>query len=266
MIFLRSLLFNIAWLSWTALLCLLYVPLLLMSRDTMRRASGLWTLGILTLARWIVGLRYEVRGLEHLPPDGGCIVAAKHQSAWDTFLFHGVLPDPVYILKKELLAIPFIGWYMRKGGMIDVDRDAGASAMRHMIAGAKAAAAEGRQLVIFPEGTRTPPGDHRPYKPGIMALYGRMNRPVIPVALNSGWFWARQSFLKYPGTIVVEFLPPIAPGLDRHAFMDVLHTRIEAACERLNAEARTSRGLPPAAPPPAAEPSTEAVEKSVDKD
>lgn len=262
MIFLRSLLFNILWLSWTVVLCLIYVPILVLPKSVMKRAAQVWTKGILTLARWVVGLRYEVRGLENIPPDGGCIVAAKHQSAWDTFLFHGVLPDPVYILKKELLAIPFIGWYMRKGAMIGVDRSAGAKAMRHMIAGAQAAAAEGRQLVIFPEGTRTPPGDSRPYKPGIMALYGRMDRPVVPVALNSGWFWARQSFIKYPGTIVVEFLPPIAPGLDRHAFMDGLHQRIEDACARLNEEARRSRGLPPGAPAPAPSP---AVENSVDK-
>lgn len=252
MTLIRSLIFNVLWLSWTVVLCLGYVPLLALPQSVMKKAARLWPKVITLLARGTVGLGYEVRGLEHLPADGGCIVAAKHQSAWDTFFFHSVLPDPVYILKQELLRIPFVGWYMRKAGMIGVDRSAGAKAMRHMIAAADRAAAEGRQIVIFPEGTRVPPGTSHPYKPGIMALYGRLNRPVVPVALNSGWYWGRQSFRKFPGTIVVEFLPPIAPGLDRRVFMEELHTRIEDACRRLDAEARAQRGLPPAAPPPKA--------------
>ncbi|EKV29253.1 1-acyl-sn-glycerol-3-phosphate acyltransferase [Caenispirillum salinarum AK4] len=237
MTFLRSLLFNVAWLSWTVVCCLMFIPLLVLPKGAMKAAARLWTRGILTLARWMVGLRYEIRGLENLPADGRCIVAAKHQSAWDTFFFHGVLADPVYILKKELLHIPFVGWYMARTQQIGIDRSTGAKALKFMVKAANQAAEEQRQLVIFPEGTRTPPGDSRPYKPGITALYGRLDLPVVPVALNSGLFWARQSFIKYPGTIVVEFLEPIPPGQDKRVFMKTLHERIEDACARLNREA-----------------------------
>lgn len=263
MIFLRSFLFNVLWLSWTALLCIFALPSLAFGRGAAKAVARTWTRVILWLAKVVVGLRFELRGLENLPADGGCIIAAKHQSAWDTFLFHGVLPDPVYILKQELLRIPFVGWYMARAGMIGVDRSAGAKAMRHMIEAAAAAAAEGRQLVIFPEGTRTPPGDTRPYKPGIAALYARIHHPVVPVALNSGLFWARQSFLKRPGLIVVEFLPPLPNGLTKNAFMDTLHSRIEDACARLNAEAGVPLPPPPAA---ASAPTTaKAVENPVEK-
>ncbi|GAA0579727.1 lysophospholipid acyltransferase family protein [Caenispirillum bisanense] len=256
MIFLRSLLFNVLWLSWTAVLCLGALPALAMGRDAVKGVARTWTRGILWLARVVVGLRFELRGRDTLPPDGGCIIAAKHQSAWDTFLFHGVLPDPVYILKQELLRIPFVGWYMARAGMIGVDRSAGAKAMRHMIEAAGAAAAQGRQIVIFPEGTRTAPGATAPYKPGIAALYARSDRPVVPVALNSGLYWPRQSFLKRPGTIIVEFLPPLPPGLPKQAFMQTLHERIETACARLNAEAGAAT-LPPTPAQP--------VENSVEK-
>lgn len=236
-IFLRSLLFNIAWLSWTVLCSLLFVPLLVLPKGAMKRAARMWTRGILILGRLIAGIRYEVRGLENLPADGRCIVAAKHQSAWDTFIFHSILADPVYILKKELLRIPFVGWYMWKAAQIGIDRSTGAKALKFMVKAANEAASEQRQLVIFPEGTRTPPGDSRPYKPGITALYSRLDLPVVPVALNSGLCWARQAFMKYPGTIVVEFLEPIPPGMDKRLFMNTLHTRIEDACARLNREA-----------------------------
>lgn len=237
MIFLRSLLFNIAWISWTVVCSLLFIPLLVLPKKVMKGGARLWTRGILVLARWIVGLRYEIRGLENLPADGRCIIAAKHQSAWDTFFFHGVLDDPVYILKKELLRIPFVGWYMARTEQIGIDRSTGAKALKFMVKAANKAADEHRQLVIFPEGTRTPPGDSRAYKPGITALYSRLDLPVVPVALNSGLFWARQAFMKYPGTIVVEFLAPIPPGMDKRAFMGTLHERVETACARLNREA-----------------------------
>ncbi len=253
MIFLRSLVFNVLWLSWTAILCLGALPTLAMGRETAKGVARVWTRGILWLARGVMGLRFVLRGLDNLPADGGCIIAAKHQSAWDTFLFHGVLPDPVYILKQELLRIPFVGWYMARAGMIGVDRSAGAKAMRHMIEAAAAATAQGRQIVIFPEGTRTAPGATAPYKPGIAALYARSDHPVVPVALNSGLYWPRQSFLKKPGTIIVEFLPPVPSGLPKQAFMQTLHERIEMACARLNAEAGV------VVPPPPVENSVEKI-------
>jgi 1-acyl-sn-glycerol-3-phosphate acyltransferase len=136
---------------------------------------------------------------------------------------------PAFVLKRELLSIPLFGWYLRKVGMIAVDRAAGASALRNMARQASEAFAEGRSILIFPEGTRVPPGESRPYHPGVAALYTQLKVPVVPVALNSGLFWGRRSFVKRPGTVTVQFLPPIPPGLDRKAFMRELESRIEAA-------------------------------------
>jgi 1-acyl-sn-glycerol-3-phosphate acyltransferase len=149
-----------------------------------------------------------------------------------------VLRDPVFILKKELLAIPFFGWYARRAGMIGVDRKGGAAALKRMMADARAARDAGRPLVIFPEGTRTAPGAAARYQTGIAALYQMLNVPVVPVALNSGLFWARRAFVKQPGTITLEMLPPIAPGLPRDPFMRRLQDEIEGASKRLAAAAR----------------------------
>ncbi|MEO5375467.1 MAG: 1-acyl-sn-glycerol-3-phosphate acyltransferase [Alphaproteobacteria bacterium] len=232
MIFVRSTIFNILSILWSIVSSMLMSPLLLMPRRWGQAGARVWTHGLLFLARVIIGLRHEVRGLENLP-DGAVVIAAKHQSAWDTFLFHTLLPDPAYILKRELFFIPFVGWLMKKTGMIGIDRSRGVSALKLMVRGAAAAVAERRQVIIFPEGTRTPPGSHRPYHPGVAMLYQSLDVDVIPVALDSGLFWGRNSFMKKPGVIVVEFLPPMPRGLDRRAFMDLLYDRIESATERL---------------------------------
>jgi 1-acyl-sn-glycerol-3-phosphate acyltransferase len=150
--------------------------------------------------------------------------------------FAVLLHEPTYVLKKELIRIPFFGWFLARAEMIAVDRRAGAAALRQVVAGAERVAAMGRPLVIFPEGTRTPVGSRQPYQPGIAAIYERLGRPVIPVALNSGLFWARRSFVKRSGTITIEFLPPIEPGLPRRAFLAELEKRIETESDRLVAE------------------------------
>jgi 1-acyl-sn-glycerol-3-phosphate acyltransferase len=186
--------------------------------------------------RAICGLDYEIRGLDNLPP-GPAIFAAKHQSAFDTMVFTRFLPDAAYVLKKELLAVPCFGWYLRHSGMIPVDRAGGSRALKEMIAAARQAAADDRPILIFPEGTRTPPGQSRRYHPGVAALYSALDLPVVPVALNSGLFWPRRSFTKRSGRIVVEVLPAIPPGLERKAFMTRLHDAIEGASARLRAEA-----------------------------
>jgi 1-acyl-sn-glycerol-3-phosphate acyltransferase len=156
-----------------------------------------------------------------------------------------VLNDPVYVLKKNLLHIPVYGLYLYKLGMIAVDRDAGVSSMRNLIRQARHVLDEGRRyIVIFPEGSRVAPGERGPYQPGVAGLYGTLGIPVVPVALNSGLFWGRRKFLKYPGTITLEFLPAIAPGMAREAFMAELEGRIETASDRLMAEARTRFGFP----------------------
>ena len=170
-------------------------------------------------------------------PNGTCgpaILAAKHQSAWDTIVFYRVLDaDPVYVLKRELTWIPILGWYLRRVGMVAVDRKGGAAALRRMTATAHAALAEGRRIVIFPEGTRTAPGARRPYHPGVAALYAATDVPVVPVALDSGRYWPRRGFLKRPGTITLRILPPLPPGLARKAFVAELEHRIEEACAAL---------------------------------
>ena len=166
------------------------------------------------------------------------IIASKHQSAWDTIVYFVLFDDPAYVLKRELLAIPIIGWYLRRTGMIAIDRKGGAGALRRMVAEARAAADAKRPIVIFPEGTRTAPGAKRAYHPGVAALYGKLGLPVVPVALNSGLFWPRRGFVKRPGRIVLEFLPPIAPGMELEVFATALNEAIETASTELLGHSR----------------------------
>jgi 1-acyl-sn-glycerol-3-phosphate acyltransferase len=207
----------------------LYLPLLAAPKRWVQAGCKVWLAGLRAMAAGIAGVRYRIEGGENLP-NGPVIVAAKHQSAFDTFLFHRLLDDPVYVLKRELFRIPMVGWYMRAAGMIGIDRAAGAQALRGMVKGCEEALAEGRQIVIFPEGTRTAPGQSRAYHPGVAALYARFpDVPVVPVALNSGLLWGRKAFLKEPGTVTVRILPPMEPGLDRRRFLETLRSRIEEA-------------------------------------
>jgi 1-acyl-sn-glycerol-3-phosphate acyltransferase len=242
MIAVRSFLFHIAFYGWTAFLAVLYLPLLVMSRQTMQAGTRFWLRGLLFLAAMICGIRYQVIGRERLPA-GAAVIAAKHQSAWDTMIFHQLLDDPVFAVKRELFAIPLLGWYMRKAGCMRIDRSSPVRAMRTMIMGATQALADGRQVIVFPEGTRVAPGTRQPYHAGISGLYARGEAPVIPVALNSGMFWGRRAFRKYPGVITVEILPPVPAGLDREDFLHELKHSIETASDRLCAEA--DQQLPP---------------------
>ena len=196
------------------------------------RAPGLGGVGSGWLLRVLCGIKVEVRGLERVP-EGPLLVASKHQSLWETFGLLPLFDYPTFVLKRELLWIPIHGWFSMKFGMIGVDRTAGPVALRNLIAQARRAIADGRQIVIFPEGTRRPPGAEPDYKPGAAALYTSLDVPCLPVALNSGICWPRRQFLRHPGTIVVEFLEPIPPGLNRKAFAAELEGRIEPACARL---------------------------------
>ena len=237
MILLRSALFNLAFFGWTILLLLAGLPLLLVPRRAIHSLGALWARGTLLLLRVLVGARLEVRGA--LAP-GARLVAAKHQSALDTMLFYLLAHDVAYVMKKELAAIPIYGLFARHQRMILVDRKAGASALKKLVADAAAARDEGRQIVIFPQGTRTPPGapaSAYPYQPGIVALQHALRMPTTPVAINSGLVWGRRSFVKRPGCIVVEFLPEIPAGLQRAEFMRRLEETIEAATARLEREA-----------------------------
>ena len=212
------------------------------------RLHGLASMWLLKV---ICALGCEVRGREKLPA-GACLIAAKHQSAWDTFGLIPIFRDPAMVMKAELGAIPLYGWFSHKFEHIFIRRDRGPTALKQLIRDARQRAAAGREIVIFPEGTRRPPGAQPAYKPGFLALYEGLNLPCVPVALNSGLFWPRRSILRYPGTIVVEILDPIPPGLERAQARRLIQERIEAACERLIAEARAAPSPPPLAAAPRA--------------
>lgn len=234
---LRSALFAALALLWTAVLAVVLAPLApLLPRRRIQRAAGLWCRGLIALVGLCCGLRWRLVGRENLPK-GPAVLAVKHQSAWDTLIFHVLLNDPVYILKRELLSVPVLGFFLARTGNVAIDRGAGAAAIRTMLPRVRERLAEGAQVIVFPEGTRSPPGTRRRYQPGIAALYALTDAPVIPVALNSGLWWGRQSFLKYPGLITLEALPALPRGLDRSTFLAELEHRIEAATERLVAEA-----------------------------
>lgn len=233
----RSILFNIAFWLWGLLMALVAIPILAMSRQAMTRHAVRWETGIQVLLRHLVGIDYRIRGGERRA-DKRVIFAIKHQSAWDTITTHLLIDDPAIALKQELTRIPIFGRCLIHAGMIKIARGEGSRALRSLISGGREAIERGSPVVIFPEGTRTQPGETGTYHPGIAALYRHLDLPVVPVALNSGLYWGRRSFVKTPGTIQVEFLEPIPPGLDRKAFMALLEERIETATDRLIAEAR----------------------------
>ncbi len=189
------------------------------------------------LLRAFAEREWRFAGSEKLLP-GPVIVAAKHQAAWDTFALNSLMRDPALVMKAELLSVPLYGRFCRKFELIPVQRELGPAALRQMTREARSRAAEGREIFIFPEGTRKTPGDAPDYKPGVALLYQDLKLPVCPLALNSGMFWPRRSFLRYPGTIVAEFLDPIPPGLPRQEFMERLQAGIETASNRLCDEAR----------------------------
>jgi 1-acyl-sn-glycerol-3-phosphate acyltransferase len=219
----------------TVLLALLYTPLLLAPRSVLRGGVRLWARLMMAGLRVIGGVRIEVRGLEHLPA-GSALVAAKHQSMFDIIPPYAVLPDALFVMKKELMRIPIFGALCRKNGMIVVDREAHAAALRRLVTDARERLAEPRQLFIFPEGTRTVPGAAPDYKPGIAALYRDLELPCVPMATNSGVHLDVNGVAKRPGVVVLQLLEPIPPGLKRADFMRILQERIETASNALLAE------------------------------
>jgi 1-acyl-sn-glycerol-3-phosphate acyltransferase len=234
-VFVRSVLFNILfYANFTAhqivalpTLALPYSALLAFLRSNAR--SSLW------LLRVVCGTNVEWRGLENIPA-GACIIACKHQSMWETFALYAILGDPTFVLKRELMWIPLFGWLARKARMIAVNRSAGMRALTRMRKRALEELERGRQIVIFPEGTRRAPGAEPSYKPGVVHLYATAGVACVPLALNSGLFWPRRSWRRLPGTILVEALEPIAPGLDNRAFLARLENVLEEATARLVAE------------------------------
>jgi 1-acyl-sn-glycerol-3-phosphate acyltransferase len=229
----RSGLFNILFIGWTALVAICFVPTLALSFERRFIGPRLWAKGSLWLLKVICGIHYRIIGAEHLPTTP-FLVASKHQSAWETFFYYLTFPFPSYVLKQELLHIPIMRLYFLACRMIPIRRESEASALKVLLKSAKSRIDDhGMTVVIFPEGTRTRHGVAGHYKPGIAALYQYLKVPVVPVALNSGKYWGRQAFFKHPGTITLEFLPPIMPGLPREAFMNQLEESIETACSNL---------------------------------
>lgn len=237
----RSILFDLSFYVTTALFVLLGSPLLFAPRSWAMAALKVHSWTLLWLLKHIVGLDFEVRGLDRLPK-GACLIASKHQSAWETFALIPLFRDPALLMKRELFWIPFHGWFSYKFQMIPVDREAGPTALRRMLHAAEKRINDGREIIIFPEGTRRPPSAPPAYKTGIVLLYSALKVPCVPVALNSGYFWRRRSWKRKPGTVVVEILDPIPPGLPKAEFLERLQDAIETASNRLLAEAKAHAG------------------------
>ena len=224
MLVLRSIAFNLYFYVNITLCLIVASPLLLLPGAVLWRVVASWSRLNLVMLKWLAGIDVELRGLEHLP-DTPVIVASKHQSAWETVSLLHLFRRPAFVLKRELMWVPLFGWYAAHT--------------------ARQVAADGRQIVIYPEGTRRAPGAQPAYKQGVAYLYRELGLPVVPVALNSGLYWPRRGFLRHPGTIVVEFLPAIEPGLEPQQFFQQLQDKIETATDRLLAEAARSVAPPP---------------------
>jgi 1-acyl-sn-glycerol-3-phosphate acyltransferase len=236
MLFLRSLVFNILFYLNLTILVIGGLPCMLFGRKAILELARTWGRTSFWLHEKICGLKVEFRGLENLSQHG-CIIAAKHESIWETFALTTQVRDFTYILKRELTFLPIFGQYLLLADQIAINRKNRSVALRQLVEKAGAAIAGGRAIFIFPEGTRRPAGAPPAYRSGVAHLYAVANAPCIPVALNSGLFWPRRSFLRRPGTIVVEFLPVIIAGLEPEEFARLLQERIEGACDRLYAEA-----------------------------
>lgn len=189
--------------------------------------SRLWARGVLIGLNWIVGLTYTERGRHNIPGEP-CLIVANHQSTWETLAFLILFPDVAIVAKQELLTIPVFSWFLRKSPMILIDRDSGSKAVRKMIDESRSAIAQGRSVLIFPEGTRKSVSEPIAFKRGVELLYAKLDRPVLPVALNSGHFWGPGQRVKRGGTIAVTYLAPIPPGLSGNQFTCKAEELLEA--------------------------------------
>lgn len=238
MVFLRSAAFHILFYVVLVGLMILGLPYAFLPRQKMLDLPKLWGRISLFLLNHVCGLKVEFRGLEHIP-DGGVIIAAKHQSFLETFAMPTRLGDFTYVLKRELLGIPLFGWYLRAAEQLAIDRSKRTSALTQVAKEARRILAQGRQIIIFPEGTRKPVGAAPDYKAGVALVQAETGAPCVPVALNTGLFWPRRGFARRPGQAVIAFLEPIKPGLEKREFMALLQERIETASTALANEAFT---------------------------
>jgi 1-acyl-sn-glycerol-3-phosphate acyltransferase len=237
----RSIIFNVLFYLNLVVHLLAAMPTLLLPRRYLLAVARAWALSNLWLLRVVCDIKVDFRGLEKIPR-GGLIIASKHQSVWETFALLPYVDDPTFILKRELMWIPLFGWCLWKAQMIPVNRGARGPALAAMTERAKTEVRRGRQIIIFPEGTRRPAGAEPRYKFGVAHLYAETGVPCVPVALNSGLFWPRRSFRRFPGTVVVQVCEPIAPGLDKSAFIARLQEAIETASAKLLEDGKRERG------------------------
>ena len=229
----RSIIFLIVFYISTLFLLIIFIPTLFIPCKQAGILPKTWSIMSRKLLWIFCGIKIQLKGLENLPKENGYIIASKHQSAMETVLFHGIVPHVFYVLKRELLWIPFVGIYFLKTGCIAIDRKGGAKTMKQMLSGVKKHLADGMNLVIFPEGTRTAPGTKQPYTPGVAFLYDQCRVPVVPVALNTGYCWPKNKTIKRTGIVTIQFLPPIEAGKNKRAFLDELCETIETAQEKL---------------------------------
>ena len=236
MIYIRSLLFNILGYGVLVFGCILTSVVGVFSRRT---TVVIWNYALIPLFVWLLkvvaGIEIEIRGRQYMK-QSGVLYAGKHESAMETYCLSAYLKKIVFVLKKELTYIPIFGWAQYFYGMIPVDRSAGGAAMKNMLKEAKQRVAAGRPIIIFPEGTRVKPGTVNGYKPGLLFIAQSLKLPVVPVALNTGLFWRKKSFLRYPGKVIIEFMEPMPEIADKKEFMAELEKRIEGKCAELNAE------------------------------
>jgi 1-acyl-sn-glycerol-3-phosphate acyltransferase len=235
----RSLIFNALFYVNITIRMIVALPTILLPYSFLHGVLRRYASSTLWFLRVVCGTKVEWRGREKLPA-GPCIVACKHQSLWETFALFMLLPDPTYVLKRELMWLPLFGWLATKARMIPIDRGSHTKALASMTAAARREAARGRQIVIFPEGTRRPPGAKPRYLPGVAFLYAELGLPCVPIALNSGLFWPRRSLRRHPGTVLVEVLDPIPPGLEKREFLMRLQNATEQSTARLVAEGERS--------------------------
>lgn len=237
---LRSLAFQAAFFSWSSLLAIYsMLPMALGRQRDIVAIGKLWSRSTDFLLKHAAGIDCVIEGREHIP-DGPALIAAKHQSLWDTAIVLALFDMPAIVMKQELRKIPIYGWLTRAQEMIAVDREGGAKALKQMLHQARVAVKRGRHVVIFPQGTRTLPGEVAPYQSGVAALYRDLKIPCVPAAVNSGFFWPKHGWRRPPGKIVLRFLPAIPPGLDRDVFMRELEHRIETENARLEADTRAA--------------------------
>jgi 1-acyl-sn-glycerol-3-phosphate acyltransferase len=245
--FLRSILFVIFLYGSMTLVGVSHAPFVPFKRSIATDAARRWTRMMIWGMRWIAGITVEFRGMQHLSATP-VLLAIEHHAMVETLFPFVMRPLPAIVLKRELLSMPIFGWFAAQMNSIALDREAHAAALKALLKASREAVAAGRDIVIFPEGSRVAPGEKGEYKPGVAAMYRDLGIPCVPVAVNSGLFWPAKGLIRKPGHLVVEVLPPIMPGLKREPFMAELEASIETATNALIAEGRGEKSAPTVAP------------------